>query len=124
MEHLDENDMFGDSLSSADVTTAYIASAVSLGHEVNTDPPEYKPHKEQGPVAFTANYVQDLLSPDLYVKQKSHGKGCKRPVVLVMQAAQSTGQDPGLLGALLVGIPALVGALASGAPTYIFNRND
>ena len=48
---------------------------------------------------------------------------CPRPVVLVMPPANSR-TNSGLAGALLAGIPALLGALATGAPTCIFNRND
>jgi hypothetical protein len=51
------------------------------------------------------------------------GNDCARPVVLVMPPANRR-TNSGLAGALLAGIPALLGALATGAPTYIFNRND
>jgi hypothetical protein len=46
--------------------------------------------------------------------------------VLVKQSAstEAAGPGAGMLAAFLVGIPALIGALATGAPTYIFNRND
>ena len=36
----------------------------------------------------------------------------------------NTRTNSGLARALLAAIPALMGALATGAPTYIFNRND
>ena len=60
-----------------------------------------------------------------HVSNSGYGNDCKRPVVLVMQPANMrTNGNLGMLGGLLAGIPALMGALATGASTYIFNRND
>ena len=47
-----------------------------------------------------------------------------QPLVLYVLPLPPSRDDTGLLWPLLAGIPALLGALATGAPTYIFNRND
>ena len=54
-------------------------------------------------------------------KAGGHQPVCQPLVLYVLPPSRD---NTGLLWPLLAGIPALLGALATGAPTYIFNRND